>query len=449
MFGLRTLVAPLCLGLLAACASATDVTQSEQDLVDPNNSNIRSPDIGTITQLKLLPNTNVPRAALVGLNGSAASQTFVTELHEHLRTINEAEGLAGADGYRQQINLIVATTRARYEQVLVAIRARMGLPAGAKAPLIDLVENVSDDDIWMQDFGEFAAVQGQNAPGQTWYGLLDAGRGRGIDVGVLGSKLGIPVTKLNNPPSGGAYGGNTEATPEGRLYIGDAAPTSYIEGLKRLGNQDAVVLPSAWLRVGHVDEYTQVVPARGACGGALLAASSLEAMNMARRSPAAYASVAPGIGAAMDAFATTRRAPGEDYRMSDFDMSRSPTTSEAAFVKQNLVAEQAAQTAIQRLSAASCIGQQVIRLPQLYELSAGKGVAATPGTVNSLILRSHAIVPDPHIDELRDVIRARYAEALGSGDNVHFIDDTLYHEALGEVHCGTNVIREPAMPYRF
>lgn len=52
-------------------------------------------------------------------------------------------------------------------------------------------------------------------------------------------------------------------------------------------------------------------------------------------------------------------------------------------------------------------------------------------------------------EDLRRVVKQRYAQALGSQANVHFIDDHVYHTADGEVHCGTNVIREIAMPYQF
>ena len=47
-----------------------------------------------------------------------------------------------------------------------------------------------------------------------------------------------------------------------------------------------------------------------------------------------------------------------------------------------------------------------------------------------------------------DVFETAVQNALGSG-NVIFIDDwELYHALLGEVHCGTNVIRVPPANYQ-
>jgi hypothetical protein len=434
----------------AGCtASASDTAAVDSELVDPANSNIRSPDVGTVTELRLLPNTNVPRAAIVQLS----DEKFVADLYDHVLTVNEAEGLSGADGYAQSINLIVASSAPRYERLLRTIRARHGLGPTDPVRLINPIDGVSDNDLWMQDFGEFAVVRGTNDPSRLWYGLLDANRGRGIDVDRLGTILGIPITKIPTAQSAGTYGGNTEATAEGTLYIGDKVPGQFLAGLKRLGNANAVVLPSDWLLVGHVDEYLTVVPARNRCHSAIMAASGLEALNMARHAPNNFRSVGDvlttgDVAAELDAYAKTPRRADEDYTLADFDTDRAPANRMQSFIRLNLQAESHVVEAVDRLRAGSCV-DQVIHLPQFFTEKRGKAIALNPGTVNSLILRSHAIVPDPGVADLRNVVRRRYAEALGSEENIHFIDDRIYHTADGEVHCGTNVIREITMPYRF
>lgn len=433
---------------LGACASEATPSTKDSDIVDPANSNIVSPDLGRITQLNLLPNTNVPRAVLVQLS----SERFVADLYDHILTINEQEHLSGAGGYTQAINLIVASRPSEYASLLNTIRARRGLAASAPLPLINPIDRVSYDDVWMQDFGEFAVVRGENDPTHAWYGLLDGNRGRGIDVTALGNILGISVTKVPTPQSAGTYGGNTEATVEGTLYIGDKVPAAYLDGLKRLGNANAIVLPSDWLLVGHVDEYLTVVPARNRCNSAFMVASPLEALNMARKSPDELRSVgdvlgSTNIGPDLDAYAVHRRGPSESYVLSDFDVTRSPANAAQRFIQANLKAEGYAEEAIRRLSATACT--EAIPVPQFFKEQRGKAIALNPGTVNSLILRDHAIVPDPMNDALRSVVRQRFGQALGSEANVHYIDDTLYHQADGEVHCGTNVIREIEMPYRF
>src|SRR5262245_4676296 len=91
--------------LALGCSDGSKTEEQASEIVDPNNSNIRSPSIGTITDLKVLPNTNVPRAVLVSLvdNTSTTNTSFVSELYEQILAVNDAEHLSGADGYSQQI----------------------------------------------------------------------------------------------------------------------------------------------------------------------------------------------------------------------------------------------------------------------------------------------------------------------------------------------------------
>lgn len=57
-----------------------------------------------------------------------------------------------------------------------------------------------------------------------------------------------------------------------------------------------------------------------------------------------------------------------------------------------------------------------------------------------LIVRDHLIVPATHIPSFDKIIEARLK---AQGNKVHFIDDTPYHTSMGEIHCGTNTLRDP------
>src|SRR5262249_28717136 len=157
------------------------------------------------------------------------------------RTINDDEKLIGADGYKQQINLVVAEqANESRANLLKLIRKRRGLDENAEVPLIHFVKEVIQFDRWMQDFGEFAAVRGSKDPSRRSYGIFDADRQRGdINVTEIGRLLGLSVTRLegSNPDwdNGGNFGGNTEATADGTLYIGDRAVPGFIDGLRKLG----------------------------------------------------------------------------------------------------------------------------------------------------------------------------------------------------------------------
>jgi hypothetical protein len=56
-----------------------------------------------------------------------------------------------------------------------------------------------------------------------------------------------------------------------------------------------------------------------------------------------------------------------------------------------------------------------------------------------LVLRSHLVVPACKIPAFDRAIEARFK---AQGNNVFFVDDTPYHTSMGEIHCGTNVVRD-------
>jgi hypothetical protein len=83
----------------------------------------------------------------------------------------------------------------------------------------------------------------------------------------------------------------------------------------------------------------------------------------------------------------------------------------------------------------------VLSFPALFrKMWGGKHIAYIPGSVNQLILNNQLIVPDPQVERLRKNI-ARSASMLGL--NANFVDSMPYHNAQGQIHCGTNVFRHP------
>jgi hypothetical protein len=82
--------------------------------------------------------------------------------------------------------------------------------------------------------------------------------------------------------------------------------------------------------------------------------------------------------------------------------------------------------------------------PSLFEGRGGANPrgchAFLPGVVNLLVVRDHLIVPATHIPAFDKAIEARLK---AQGNKVHFIDDSPYHNSMGEIHCGTNALRDP------
>jgi protein-arginine deiminase len=76
----------------------------------------------------------------------------------------------------------------------------------------------------------------------------------------------------------------------------------------------------------------------------------------------------------------------------------------------------------------------------------GGALAYFPDMVNHLVLGPVSMVPKPYGPSVggKDPLEEAFKTAAGPKRDIRFIDDwILYHEAAGEVHCGTNVRRRP------
>lgn len=72
-------------------------------------------------------------------------------------------------------------------------------------------------------------------------------------------------------------------------------------------------------------------------------------------------------------------------------------------------------------------------------------LAYFPDMVNHLVVGDFSIVPKPYGPDIggTDPLEQAFVDAVPHRQ-VRFIDDWLpYHEASGEVHCGTNTRRKP------
>jgi protein-arginine deiminase len=88
---------------------------------------------------------------------------------------------------------------------------------------------------------------------------------------------------------------------------------------------------------------------------------------------------------------------------------------------------------------------EVTPMPFLIENAYGAAGAYQPGTVNLLFVDGKVVIPDPFgpVINGEDPFKQDLRNRLGAlGLKVFFADDwDLFHEQLGEVHCGTNVSR--------
>lgn len=314
-------------------------------------------------------------------------------------------------------------------------------------------------DRWIQDELEFGYV---DSPHHGFPVVLDSPRdGKLADFPfdeLLGPDFGyVTRTPSRKEVSGLDSFGNLEVSPPvtvngknypfGRIIIGVAFPTAekgrnmtqvVQDFLWAQKVQEPVALFSDWLLVGHVDEFMTFVPAPDRKGFRLLLASPDAGYKLFK-------------GLQNDGHGGARIFEGlEDEKPQSVD---------------EILADEDLQ--IQNNYVQNCIDwnrdvlkrelgledADIIDLPILFKLLTGKktqrkvALAYYPDMVNMIVLGKNLAIPKPFGPKVngRCALETEVRSLLeGLGLNCTFIDDfATYHKRFGELHCGSNVRREP------
>ncbi|MFO1086535.1 MAG: protein-arginine deiminase family protein [Reyranellaceae bacterium] len=331
-----------------------------------------------------------------------------------------------------------------------AIRDLRTVTGAAGVPLITVPPKINRNDRWLQDEIEigYAATPAKAIPV-----VLDSPRNRELDQFpeemLLGPDFGY-VTRGNDrqassldsfgnldctPP----YRGSSGDYPFGRILFGGAAPggTQGRRMMKVVRDfvyaqqvQAPIELYSDWLLVGHIDEFMSFVPAPDETGFRLVLASPKLAMAMLR----SRASKGQGAQKLMEGKPTestiaeivgdkTLVALNEQYQQ-HIDWNRNRLVEEMGLKPHS-----------------------ILELPALYKNERGRAGALFPNMVNLQVINSHLAIPKP-FGPLEDgtcifekVATQMFGELRLSS---HYVDTYEgYFLQLGEIHCGTNVVREP------
>lgn len=388
--------------------------------------------------LRLLSANQLPRKVLVV--NHTDTNGFVKELFQIIRDIHEEDGLAGEDAFRLHIvdsarSLATPDTRAGF----------FGAPTGIVEKLVDVNPDIRTNDIWMQDFGELCTWSDGATTGPA---VFDSARDAGLKDFPEWISKNWNMKLCVNPSSTAGFGdgdsgGNIEVTPDNILFHGDSMTPECREFLLKNGYDGRkIMLATKWLAVGHIDEYLSIVPTRySPCGYAIVRAApcrALELLEKASRTdfevlPEPYASFLPKLQGALlspDAW---------------------KGTAEAKFIELNrkineIIDENIGTfvSEIRRITGDEHREIPVVSWPILFKgneaASHGNCIAYTPGVVNHLILRDHLLVSDPLFPPFRKIIQDR---STSLGCKVHFLNAAAYHDRKGDVHCATNVLRDP------
>lgn len=248
--------------------------------------------------------------------------------------------------------------------------------------------------------------------------------------------------------------GNTETIPPytlgndsyplGRVLRGKTA-TFYPDPvfttmLEAQGVQPPVYVDTSWLLVGHVDETLSFVKTSSPRGWALLVNDAALARQMLMDQ------VDAGNGDAV-MFADQQWVDDNGHE-SPAGITITEVLADTDVMTESNLSAAHVDSQLQIIKAATGLTEdEIIRVPYLHEPSYGYSLAYQPGTVNGLSLKEDTFAPpDPHgpLIDGKDLFKTQLEAALGAvGVKVVWVEDwNLYHRLAGEVHCGTNSLRE-------
>uniref|UniRef100_A0A8C7VX63 Peptidyl arginine deiminase, type II n=1 Tax=Oncorhynchus mykiss TaxID=8022 RepID=A0A8C7VX63_ONCMY len=231
---------------------------------------------------------------------------------------------------------------------------------------------------------------------------------------------------------------NGKIYPLGRIIIGVAFPTAtkgrnmtkvVQDFLWAQKVQEPIALFSDWLLVGHVDEFMTFVPAPDKKGFRLLLASPDAGYKLFRglqNNGHGQAKMFDGRISVKDEILSDDKLRAENnYVQSCIDWNRDVLKRELGLDDDD-----------------------IIDLPILFHvMEENRAVAYYPDMVNMVVLGKNLGIPKPFGPKVdgRCALEAEMTSLMeGLGLSCTYIDDfASYHKLLGEVHCGSNVRREP------
>ncbi|MFC3573197.1 protein-arginine deiminase domain-containing protein [Streptomyces yaanensis] len=376
--------------------------------------------------------------------------------------------------------------------------------AGITAPLVKFTSKA--DDIWAQDFLEpgYVSMAGPGGKPQSMRVMIrsaqpnrTAGRQvfeklRGRDVGAVQVEQSrrawdSGLDSMGNLETIPPYENGGRSYPAGRIIMGERKDSGEKPAkemrtlLASQGMQNPLLLDTSWLQIGHVDEFVQFLPADTPRGWRIAVADPDAGMKLLKDAKAA------GHGATkMFSFKGTGYLPApketinqvlandhtradnalaarhiaanleilkRETGITDAEVVRVP----ALFTSQNDVegGDFAGAARLTRLGT-SVDGPAAAQYGRQQDLTTAVEDTATvayiPGAVNGVVLgKDRYLAPKqwgPVIDG-KDIFTEAVDAAYGkAGMQVSYIDDyETYHYGRGEVHCGTNTLRDTSAPW--
>lgn len=219
--------------------------------------------------------------------------------------------------------------------------------------------------------------------------------------------------------------------------------------------QSPLLLETGWLLIGHVDEFVQFLPYDNELGFTIAIADTVSGMNMLKELQT------DGHGG-IRAISFEGETGGKNDTIDQ-------VLSNATFVEANNYAQRHIDANLQTLLAEiPLMAEDIIYVPTMFQESNFVGgfggsdglpshtdtvqanekllTALYPASINGIVIGSHYFSPKPWgpvvngSDVLEHAVDVAYARA---GMSVGYVDDFLsHHVGGGEIHCGSNTLRQ-------
>ncbi|KAF5120935.1 Protein-arginine deiminase type-3 [Metarhizium anisopliae] len=373
----------------------------------------------------------------------------------------------------------------------------MSSKAGLRTPLhvFDTAEcyGQQEDDKWAQDFFEpgYMSIPGPNGPVsihimiRSGQAVRSSGRKifqdlRSNTVGAVQYLvIGDTLDSLGNLETVPPYTHNSKSYPAGRAVMGsaDGKKPGIREFLEAQETQAPMELDTSWLAVQHTDEFIQFLPVDSERGWVMMVAdprSGLEILQKAAKdghgkqmavsrpkSPAdeskwhvtntidGVLNIANFTGFQEDCANNIDKNVDilkQETGITDAEIIRVPSLYQAFPGKNWQYSESSASTNGEDQQLENEIPKSGGE-KQRRQMSDGRAVALYPAAINSVVLGNRQILaPNPWGPKIdgHDVLAAAVKAAYDRANyTIYLIDDWFtHHGGVGDVHCGSNVIRE-------
>jgi hypothetical protein len=314
-------------------------------------------------------------------------------------------------------------------------------------------------DVWIQDEVEFGTI---SSPNKTVDIVIDSIRDRGLDdlaedewekpdmaVQVWGDGMATSQDSFGNLEVSPPVTVDGVEYPFGRIYFGNwfwgSSPETIVEELNTFLYQQNVQAPFeldvTWLCVGHVDEFMTFIPDASSEKGFKLLVTDV---------PAGY----DFLNSLDSTLSLPKYSSDHHYDTVGDILADSSMQSLNEDIQLDYL-----DPAIEKLKTElGLTDDDIIKIPMLFEEAfecGGYTATLLPGTVNMLVgtnsdgSSAKLVIPDPYLrsdvnDQSTDAFIAHVNNLLPAGNEPFWIDDWAeYHMMLGEVHCGSNTLREP------